>query len=224
MADPSPADHGVPAITSGLLMAHQALGAEHQTLAEEERNIAAKERLGTVRRMRQSLADMNLQLVVALHRLATLHGMDALGLDGRMSKDTDGRDYSPLLPVGHPCEALEDAATHLGLALRHLDQAYAPTRKHPRLAVARCLHQMQVVFCGLREAVAALRSEFVTRDLAECAAEWEPHSAFLEELEARVCRPVPAQASALTGDQVSAAILADPAIARAAAAALARTA
>jgi hypothetical protein len=76
---------------------------------------------------------------------------------------------------------------------------------------------------ALRDAVAALRAEFTVRDQPGDADDWAAAAGRLEELESRVCRAVPAQGPGPTADEVTAAILTHPEIARAAAAALAST-
>ncbi|MFE4829825.1 hypothetical protein [Streptomyces sp. NPDC056672] len=216
-------EDGLRAIAMGLLAAFEALGAEHQALTAEEKEITATERRGTVRRMIQSITDASRTLARSVDQVATVYGLREFGIDRRMAKGIDGCDYSPLLTVGDPDERLYGAATDVEFAGRRLGEAYKPTKKYPGLAVARRPQEMRTVLSSVRGALTGLTAELAARELAESAAEFESTIAFLGELETQTCSVVPAQASGLTADAVTAAILADPEIARAAAAALERT-
>ncbi|MFF4531587.1 hypothetical protein ACFY1P_20240 [Streptomyces sp. NPDC001407] len=211
---------GMQVISEALLTAYQHLGAEHQALATETRGTSAKERLGTLRRMKQSLADASIQLVQGLELVATVHGKQALGLSGQASQDADGKDYFSLPSLVDAGENLFGAQRHIAEAVRCLGKAYEPTQKYRALAVARRPQHMSTVFRGLRAAITALRTELTTRGQGDEAAECDTLTGLLDQLEPRVCRPVPAQTSGPTADDVTTAILADPTIARAAADAL----
>ncbi|MFH8350292.1 hypothetical protein [Streptomyces sp. NPDC018045] len=82
--------------------------------------------------------------------------------------------------------------TYLGEAAATLRQAYAPTKKHPGPAVARCPKQMKVALSSLRAVLDAVCAEFAEDD-AEVAKDYASAQSFLTELEERVCRTVPAQ-------------------------------
>ncbi|MEU5425914.1 hypothetical protein AB0H73_09935 [Streptomyces olivoreticuli] len=76
---------------------------------------------------------------------------------------------------------------------------------------------MSTVFRGLRTSISALRTEFTARDQCNQEADQcDTLTGFLDQLEPRVCRPVPSQTSGPTVEDVTTAILADPTIARAA--------
>ncbi|WP_079132184.1 hypothetical protein [Streptomyces nanshensis] len=197
------------------------IGAEHQALTAEERDTTAKERQGTVRRMAESLVDASRLVINAMTMVATTMGLRDLGIDAQMAKDADGRDYSVLPAAGDPIEVLHDAIYCLQIASSHLGKAYVPTRKYPSLATARRPEHMKMVLAGLRDALTSLRDELLALDL-ENSADTDPCIASLAELEARTCRAVPAPADGPTREDVVAAILSRPDIARAAAGALQR--
>ncbi|MFE5842107.1 hypothetical protein ACFQ7N_10715 [Streptomyces niveus] len=226
MADQFPVDDGdgLYAVTEALLGAFESLGPEHQALTAEAKETRAKERLGTLRRMIQCVQDANRTLVHVVDLVAKVYGMRALGISNQMARDADGRPYSPALACGGPDEMLCEAASFLQDVVRRLGEAYEPTKKHPDLSAVRRPQEMRVVLSGLRVALTRMCAELVARDLAENAAEFDPCIAFLGELENRVCRRVPVQTAGPTADDVTAAILASPEIASAAAAALARAA
>ncbi|GGN64186.1 hypothetical protein GCM10012285_66010 [Streptomyces kronopolitis] len=215
---------GLRTVAAELLTAFENLGAEHQVLTAEERETTAAERRGTVRRMIQSHTDANRTLVHSVDRVATVYGLREFGINRQMAKGVEGGDYSPLLALGDPDELLYETATYVQAVVRRLNEAYKPTKKYPNLATARRPQEMKKVLSSLRAALTGLCAELVARDLTEDTAEFDPCIAALGELEGRVCRVVPAQASGPTAEDVTAAILADPEIARAAAAALERTA
>ncbi|WP_329417107.1 hypothetical protein [Streptomyces sp. NBC_01268] len=79
---------------------------------------------------------------------------------------------------------------------------------------------MKRVFTGLSTALDAGCAGFAQDD-AELAEECATAQALLAELGDRVCRTVPAQGAGVSAEAIVAAIRADPAVARAAAAALA---
>lgn len=214
---------GLRTVAAGLLAAFEGLGAEHQVLTAEERETTATERRGTVRRMIQSIGEATRTLVRATDLVATVHGMRSLGINKQMTKGASGSAYSTLGTLGDPDEMLYETAAYVHIVLKRLDEAYKPTKKYPTLATARRPQEMRTVLSNLRTALTALRAELIARDLAEEAAEFEPGIAFIGQLEDQVCPLVPAQASGPTADEVAAAILANPTIARAAAAALERT-
>ncbi|MFB6814340.1 hypothetical protein ACFCV8_07320 [Streptomyces sp. NPDC056347] len=209
-------------ITLNLLAAFEHLGAEHQALVVEEKETKATERRGTVRRMIHSIVDVSRLLAYSVDEMAKAYGLRELGIDRQMAKGVDGCDYSPLLTVGGPGEALGEAASYVEAAVDRLEDAYRQTKKYPALAVARRPREMRAVLSSLREALTGLSTELDAYGLAG-GDEVGPFIAILNELETRVCSVVPAQPSGLTADAVTAAILTDPEIASAAAAALART-
>ncbi|GGN46761.1 hypothetical protein [Streptomyces fuscichromogenes] len=215
-------DEGLGAIVVNLLAAFEGLGAEHQALTGEERETTATERRGTVRRMIQSITETSSILVRAVNELAKVYGLREFGIDGQMSKDADGRAYSPLHTAGSPRQVLYEAAMDVEAAAQLLEEAYRPTKKYPGLATARRPREMKAVLSNLRGALGGLGAEFVACGLTEASGEFDPCIASLGELETRTCTVVPAQAPGPTADAVTAAILADPEIARAAAAALQR--
>lgn len=218
-----PEHDGLRAIATGLLAAFEALGAEHQALTAEEKEITATERRGTVRRMIQSLTDASRTLVDSVDKVAKVHGLREFSIDRQMAKGIDGRDYSPLFSVGDPGQTLYEAASCVEEAVQRLGEAYKPTKKHPALANARRPQEMRTVLSSLRGALTGLSAELVARTPTEDVGNFDLCIAFLGELETRTCSVVPAQASGLTADAVTAAILSDPKIASAAAAALERT-
>ncbi|WP_371647836.1 MULTISPECIES: hypothetical protein [unclassified Streptomyces] len=224
-------------VAMGLVAAFESLGAEHQALTAEEKETTAKERQGTVRRMVQSITDASRTLVHAVNLLAQVHGMRALGIGNQMAKDADGRAYSPLFALGNPDELLYETASCVQVVARRLSEAYQPTKKYPSLATARKPQEMKTVLSSLRTALTGLCVELTARNLTQDAAESDEPTdpdltegivefdeciAFLDELESRTCVVLPAQAAGPTADDVTAAILASPDIARAAAAALER--
>ncbi|MFI5987783.1 hypothetical protein ACIBEA_43885 [Streptomyces sp. NPDC051555] len=213
---------GLRAVAAALLVAFENLGAEHEALTEEEKATTAKERQGTVRRMIQSIVDADRTLAHSVDLVATVYGMRALCIRGQMTKGADGGDYRPLLSLGNPDEVLYETASYLQVVVQRLGEAYEPTKKYPGLAVARRPQEMRTVLSSLGAALAGLCAEMITIGLSEDPAEFDSCLAFLDELESRTCRLVPPQATGPTADDVTAAILASPEIARAAAAALKR--
>ncbi|MBV7674277.1 hypothetical protein STHAL_33055 [Streptomyces halstedii] len=206
-----------------LVTVFEQLGAEHQALTAEAKEITSKERRGTVHRMAERIAQAGRALDEIVSMLATVHGLRVLGIDSQLSKDADGRDYSPLNTLGSPGDTLYEAASHIREVARTLGKAYTQTRKRPGLARARCPRQMRTVFASLRAALDSVRAELVASHDEEAATECTPTLEFLCALEARVCRAVPTQGAGPTADEVVAAIQADPDIARAAASALETT-
>ncbi|MFD4831242.1 hypothetical protein ACFWPV_15515 [Streptomyces uncialis] len=214
--------HGLRAAAAGLLAAFEGLGAEHQALTAEVEGTTNKERRGTLRRMIQSVTDASSTLTHATALAAQVYGMRAFGIDNQMSKDADGLPYCPLLSLGTSDEKLYETASYVKVAAQRLSEAYEPTRKHPGLATARRPREMRTVLSSLRTALTALCDELVAHGPAEDSADFEASIALLRELESRTCRMVPAQTAGPTAAEVITAILTDPEIARAAAAALER--
>jgi hypothetical protein len=210
-------------VMKALLAAFENLGAEHQALTEEQKETTATERRGTVRRMLQSITDAGRILAHSVDLVATVYGLRELGVNEQMAKGADGSDYTTLLMVGGSEEKLYETASYLEAAAQRLVEAYKETKKYPALAKARRPQEMRTVLSSLRGALTVLCAEMAARGLTEGRAECEPWIAKLCALEAQTCTAVPAQASKLAADDVTAAILADPVIARAAAAALERT-
>lgn len=219
-ADAVKTDDGLRTIATGLLAAFEGLGAEHEALTIEEKETTATERRGTVRRMIQAITDASRTLVCAIDQVATVYGLRELGINKQMAKGADGRDYSPLLCLGDPNEELYDTGTYIETAVQYLGEAYRETKKYPALATARHPQEMTTVLSSLRAALAGLRAELAARDRTADSTRFDSCIAALGELENRVCRVLPAQRPELTADDVTAAIRANPAIARAAAAAL----
>ncbi|WP_331741351.1 hypothetical protein OG760_37360 (plasmid) [Streptomyces sp. NBC_00963] len=213
------AEDCIPFAVAQLVTVFENLGAEHQALMAEGEKTAAKERRGTVLRMGEGIASAAHTVNQTVGVLAAVHGMRALGINRQFAKDSEGRDYSPLNTLGSPAETLFDVAGYLDAAANTLKKAYGQTRKHPGLAVARCPRQMSVALSGLRVALETVCLDL--NDTDEAVAEYASAQEMLSELEKRVCRPVPAQGTGLTPDEVAAAIRANPDVARAAAVALA---
>ncbi|MEU1824207.1 hypothetical protein ABZ502_17490 [Streptomyces abikoensis] len=218
---PAADDDRLPHAVTQLVIVFEQLGAEHKALAAEVEKTAAKERRGTVNRMVECVAQAGHTLNHIVNMLATVHGLKVLGIDQRLSKDADGRDYSPLLSLGHPGETLYEAAGLLQTVAHTLGKAYTPTRKHPALARARCPQQMATVLSSLRAALESVCADLAADMDVEAVDEYAPTLQFLSDLEDHVCRTVPAQGAGPTADEVAAAIRANPVIARAAAEALA---
>ncbi|WP_030997788.1 hypothetical protein [Streptomyces sp. NRRL F-5630] len=204
---------------SALVTVFENLGAEHQALKAEEAETTALERRGTVSRMGEGIAATARMVSLAVGTLATLHGLRALGVDQQYAKDVEGGHYSPLLSLDSSTETLHDAFEYLDDAVRALERAYAPTRKYPRLAVARRPGHMRTVLSGLRAALDAACADLAAHD-PEAAEDYARAGTVLTELEKRVCAAtVPAQ-SGPSAEEVVAAIRSRPEVARAAAAAL----
>lgn len=216
------AEDRIPFAVAQLVTVFENLGAEHQALTAEGETTAAKERRGTVLRMREEIATAAHTVNHTVGVLAAAHGMRALGIDRQFAKDGEGRDYSPLNTLGSHAETLYDVAGYLEAAAGTLKKAYAQTRKHPGLAVARCPQQMSAALSALRVALGTVCLDLDNAD--DAVAEYASVQERLSELEERVCRPVPAQGTGPTPDEVAAAIRANPEVARAAAVALAATA
>ncbi|MFD3889983.1 hypothetical protein [Streptomyces microflavus] len=214
----------LPQAVTQLVTAFEQLGAEHKALVAEAERTTSKERCGTVKRMGEGVALAAHTLNHTVNLLATVHGLKTLGIDRQFSQDAEGRDYSPLNSLGHPGETLYEAAGHLQAAAHTLGKAYAPTRKYPALARARCPQQLSTALVSLRAALEAMCADLAHDQDVEAVTEYTPTLTFLSELKERVCRTVPAQGAGPSAEEVAAAIRADPDIARAAAAALAMTA
>ncbi|MFH9241699.1 hypothetical protein ACH4KO_09735 [Streptomyces anulatus] len=203
-----------------LTVVFENLGPEHQALRAEEAETSAKERRGTVTRMGEGVAQAARTVVVTIEELATVHGLRSLGIDQQLSKDAEGRDYGHLQSLASPTQMLYNALSYLGEASTTLGSAYAPTKKNPGPAVARCPQQMKTALSSLRAALTAVSAD-IAEDDAEAAEEYTSCQTFLTQLEERVCRTVPAQRTGPSPEDVAAAIRADPEVARAALAALA---
>jgi hypothetical protein len=114
-------------------------------------------------------------------------------------------------------QKLYDAAEEVQDMVGELGKAYAPTKKYPTLATARCPQQMVEVLTSLRAAVSALRAESASdRDPSEL----DGLVGDLQNLESRICRTPSAQVTRLTPADIAEAIRSDPAVRAAAAAAL----
>ncbi|WP_424892377.1 hypothetical protein [Streptomyces sp. XH2] len=218
---PAADDDRLPHAVTQLVTAFEQLGAEHKALAAEVEKTTARERRGTVNRMVECIAQAGYTLNHIVNMLATVHGLKVLGIDRQLSKDADGRDYSPLNSLGHPGETLYEAAGLIQAVAHTLGKAYTPTRKHPALARARCPQQMATVLSSLRAALDWVCADLAANQDVEAVDQYVPTLTFLSDLEDHVCRTVPAQSAGLTADEVAAAIRANPLIARAAAEALA---
>jgi hypothetical protein len=221
---PAAARDRLPQAVTQLVTVFEQLGAEHKALVAEVEKTTAKERRGTVNRMVECIAQAGYTLSHIVTMLATVHGLKVLGIDRQFSKDADGRDYSPLSSLGRPSETLYEAAGHIQAVARTLGKAYAPTRKNPALARARCPQQLGTALISLRAALESVCADLAVDQDGEAVTEYTPTLTFLSELEERVCRTVPAQGAGPTAEEVAAAIRTNPDIARAAAAALATTA
>lgn len=203
-----------------LIATFENLGPEHQALRTEESQTSAKERRGTVVRMGENIAHAARAVSLTITVLATMHGLRDLGVTHQFSKTAEGDDYHPLGQAGSTPESLDDALTYLAEAAATLGKAYAPTKKHPGLAVARNPEHMRVALSSLRAALNTLCADLCKRD-AEAAEDYAPAQTLLSELEDRVCRTVPIQKNGPSAEEVAAAIRADPEVARAAVEALA---
>ncbi|MEU3907932.1 hypothetical protein AB0F20_29680 [Streptomyces goshikiensis] len=206
-----------------LTVVFENLGAEHQALRAEEAQTAARERSGTVIRMGEGIAQTARTVSLTIGVLATVHGLRDLGVTYGFSRTAEGGDYTPLLALPSSTEEILDALVYLDEAASTLGKAYAPTKKYPGLAVARCPQQMRAALGGLRAALEAVCAEAAEAD-AGVAEDYAVTHALLSDLEERVCRTVPAQSAGPSAEEVVAAIRADPEVARAAAAALAANA
>ncbi|MFD3315810.1 hypothetical protein [Streptomyces sp. NPDC058656] len=225
MTETPATDHDrLPYAVAQLVTVFEQLGAEHKALTSEAAKTTAKERRGTVNRMAESVSQAGFTLGHIVNMLATVHGLKTLGIHQQFSKDADGCDYRPLSSLGHPLQTLHEAAVLLQTVAHTLGKAYAPTRKHPGLATARCPRQLGTALISLRAALQSVCADLAIYQDVEEVAEYAAVLEFLSELEDRVCPTVPTQGAGLTADEVAEAIRADPDIARAAAAALATTA
>ncbi|MFD9872086.1 hypothetical protein ACFXI8_26345 [Streptomyces niveus] len=213
-------DDSLHAIAMDLLAAFEGIGPEHHALTAEARETTATERRGTLRRMIQAIADATSILAQSVDLVAKSYGLYELGINRQMSRGDDGGDYSALILLGDPDETLYEAALSVQTAVQLLGEAYKPTKKYPGLATARRPQEITKTLTSLRRALTALSNVLVARGQLEDSAEFTPCIEFLGELETRTCIAVPPQRSGPTAEDVTAAILADPEIARAAATAL----
>ncbi|MYS36377.1 hypothetical protein K388_07175 [Streptomyces sp. KhCrAH-43] len=195
------------------------LGAEHQALRAEEEKATAHERRGTLSRMGQNILQAARTVSSTVETLATVHGLRDAGVTQLFSEDAEGRDYSSMGCLPSAVETLFEALTYLDEAVTALSKAYTPTKKYPALAKARCPERMSVALSSLRAAVKGLCAEAAEID-EEVAESYGAAQDLLTQLERRVCRPVPAQSSGPTADEVVAAIRSNADVARAAAEAL----
>jgi hypothetical protein len=196
-----------------------ALGAEHHALAAEELATTGLERRGTVRRMLQCHRDAARILAEAVDVVAQVYGLRALGIHGQTAKKADGAEYA-LLSLRNPDALLLDATEFVEAAVQQLTEAYATTKKYPGLTVARRPDELRTVLASTASAVRSLTAEATARGLD--ADDTDAVLTALHELESRTCRTASAQFAGPTAEDVTAAILSNPVIARAAAAALAR--
>ncbi|MFE2271406.1 hypothetical protein ACFXB4_19430 [Streptomyces lavendulae] len=215
---PSGTGDGVRTAAAHLIAAFTHLGAEHKALTAEQEQATGKDIQSTVRRMTGEIGETSRILAHATTALATVQGMRSFGINGQMARDEEGAPYSPLISLGDPDEQLYEALSLVQVAARHLGSAYTPTRKHPGLAGVRRPAQMRTVLARMRDAVTVLSAELTARGRGE-PTEFAACVAFLEDLAERTCPGLPSQTGP-SAREVAAAILADPGIARAAAAAL----
>ncbi|MBF4138208.1 hypothetical protein [Streptomyces albidoflavus] len=199
----------------------ESLGAEHQALVAEAEKTSVSERRGTVTRMYEEIAQTARTVSSSIIELATVRGLRDLDIRQQFSMDAEGCDYSPLVILTSPSEVLHDIANYLAEAAETLGRAYKPTKKYPGLAVARCPRQMKLVFSSLRAALDAVCTDLSTHD-PEVTEDHTSTRRLLTELEDRVCPTIPSQSAGPSAEEVVTAIRANPAVARAAAAALAR--
>lgn len=110
MSEHPAVDHDrLPDAVAQLVTSFEQLGAEHRALVVEAEKTTAKERRGTVNRMAECVAQAGFTLSHTVNMLATVHGLNVLGIGRQFSKDADGRDYIPLISLGHPSETLYEA-------------------------------------------------------------------------------------------------------------------
>ncbi|MEU6462222.1 hypothetical protein [Streptomyces sp. NPDC046976] len=177
--------------------------------------------------MHQELVEVARTMACAAGSLGAVYGMRALGILGQYPKDAEGKDYTPLAHIGDADETLAEVIEYLGVIAGKLGNVYVETVRSPGLAVARCPEAMQIVLANLRNALKELDAEGASRyvrsagEAGEVREDIARNVAYLEALEQRVCprAQVPAQAGP-SAEDVVAAIRRDPAIARAASAAL----
>lgn len=99
--------------------------------------------------MIQSIEDASRTLVCSVDELAKVHGFREFDINRRMAKGADGCDYSPLLTIGDPDEALYETATYVAAAAERQGEAYRQTKKYPALAIARRPQEMRTVLSSL---------------------------------------------------------------------------
>ncbi|MEV8335586.1 hypothetical protein [Streptomyces niveus] len=167
--------------------------------------------------MIQAITDATRILAHSVDLVAKAYGLYELGINQQMARGADGGDYSVLVLLGDPGETLYETATSVQTAAQRLGEAYKQTKKYLGLATARRPQEMSATLASPRRALTGLSAALVARGLMEDSAEFDPCVEFLGELETRTCSVVLAQGSGPSAEDVTAAILADPVIAGAAA-------
>ncbi|MET9182882.1 hypothetical protein ABZX88_32415 [Kitasatospora aureofaciens] len=194
-----------------LIAAHRLLGREAQALADGEKSTpSSKDRAATLRRKQALLGDTCRYLSGAVSFLASVVGLQELGVDGQSPQDAAGEPYTAL-------PALEDLDSdlfstvfeELHKAIGALRKVYVPTCKHPDLAFPEDRAAMAEVVAHLRTGFALLEAAHGDEDAEEESTGTE---ALLDELE-QICAPLPSQHGEMSDEAVIARVLNDPRLA-----------
>ncbi|MFF0386917.1 hypothetical protein [Streptomyces sp. NPDC004286] len=214
-------DPGQPllALSKHVVAVYENLGAEHKALSREATETSARERGQILGRMADGIREAGTKCQGVVFSLAAAYGMTLFGVDHLMSKDEEGRDYSPLTMLGTSAEALDEVAEEVLEVAKALGKVYRPTKKYPHLARARRPEHVRTALSSLRALAVGLDAELVARGSGD-AEGTQLYVTYVTELEHHLFG-VPAQpASLVSSKDVEKAILSSPEVAQAAMAAL----
>ncbi|MEU4302900.1 hypothetical protein [Kitasatospora aureofaciens] len=193
-----------------LIAAHRLLGREARALADGEKSASSsKDRAATVRRKQALLGDTCRYLSGAVSFLASVVGLQELGVDGQSPQDASGEPCTSL-------PALEDLGSdlfslvfeELHKAIGALRKVYVPTLKHPDLAFPEDRAVMAEVVAHLRTGLALLESAHGDEE----AEEESGGPGALDELE-QICAPLPCLHGEMSDEAVIARVLNSPRLA-----------
>ncbi|MFJ6384709.1 hypothetical protein ACIQI7_32465 [Kitasatospora sp. NPDC092039] len=198
-------------MAAALIAAHRLLGRESKVLANDESGLASNDRAATLRRKQGLLSDASRHLAGAVSSLASVVGLQELGVDGQYPQDASGEPYKALYNLESlDSDLFSSVFEELHGAMRALRKVYTPTRKHPDLAYPEDRAAMSEVVTHLRTASTLLKASF---NGAEDGEEDEGDEVdLLAELE-QICEPLPAQQGEMSDEAVIARVLSDPRLA-----------
>ncbi|MFI9329252.1 hypothetical protein ACIGZJ_17110 [Kitasatospora sp. NPDC052868] len=198
-----------------LIAAHRLLGREAGALAGDEENASSSnDRAATVRRKQGLLWDTCRYLSGAVSTLASVVGLQELGVDGQRPQDASGQPYAALPGLENLDSDLYTVVLEeLGKAVGALRKVYVPTRKHPDLAFPEDRAAMAGVVAHLRIAVGLVEGVYGEEDVEEeSTGIGADIAALLDELE-QICAPLPSQHGEMSDEAVIARVLDDPRLA-----------
>ncbi len=198
---------------AALIAAHRLLGREAEALADDERSgPLSNDRAATLRRKQALLGDTSRYLAGAVSVLASVVGLQELGVNGQYPQDASGKPYRALANLEDlDSDLFTVVFENLSNAIAALRKVYTPTRKHPDLAYPEDRAAMNEVVTHLRTALQLTTAQF-NADEDDDEDDEGTATDRLAELE-QICAPLPAQHTQISDDAVIARILSDPRLA-----------